>query len=99
MATTKIKSIPFEEIIDIKISGAFYMRIQNLFFDLISKLSEEDQKTLLEKVKEGAKDITDPAMYNAVTVLIIMNEIEYQANEQGKVKDQEIELPEDDKKN
>lgn len=98
MAKTKIKSIPFEEIIDIQISGAFYMRIQNLFFELISKLSEEDQKILLEKVKEGAKDITEPAMYNALTVLIIMNEIEYQANEQGKVKDQEVELPEDDKK-
>lgn len=99
MATTKIKTIPFEEIVDIKISGAFYMRIQNLFFELISKLSEEDQKILLEKVREGAKDITEPAMYNALTVLIIMNEIEYQANEQGKVKDQEVELPEDDKKN
>jgi len=99
MGTTKIKTIPFEEIIDIKISGAFYMRIQNLFFELISKLSEEDQKILLEKVREGAKDITEPAMYNALTVLIIMNEIEYQANEQGKVKDQEVELPEDDKKN
>ena len=37
-------------------------------------------------------------MYNALTVLIIMNEIEYQANEQGKVKDQEVEIPEDDKK-
>lgn len=99
MGTTKIKTIPFEEIVDIKISGAFYMRIQNLFFELISKLSEEDQKILLEKVREGAKDITEPAMYNALTVLIIMNEIEYQANEQGKVKDQEVELPEDDKKN
>ena len=98
MGTTKIKTIPFEEIVDIKISGAFYMRIQNLFFELISKLSEEDQKILLEKVREGAKDITEPAMYNALTVLIIMNEIEYQANEQGKVKDQEVELPEDDKK-
>jgi hypothetical protein len=94
MSKTKIKSIPFEEIIDIQISGAFYMRIQNVFLEMISKLSDEDQKQLLQKVKENSQDITDPAILNAITILILMNEIEHQANSQGKVKDQEVDIPE-----
>tara|TARA_B110000503_G_scaffold27536_1_gene43952 strand:+ start:7795 stop:8097 length:303 start_codon:yes stop_codon:yes gene_type:complete len=90
----KIKTIPFEEIIDIQISGAFYVRIQNIFLSLIQNLKDDDLKKLLEKIQTKPEEITDPVEYNIVTLMILMNEIEHQAKSTNKVKDQEIDIPE-----
>jgi|688.fasta_scaffold385037_2 hypothetical protein len=93
----QVKSIPYENIINIQISGAYYMRIQNLLFSLMGNFKEEDLKDFFTRLQNNNNEFKDSNEYNLATILILINEIELQAKEQNKITDQEVELPEDEK--
>jgi len=95
MAKKNITVLKFETLVDLKISGAYYARIQ----DLLLYITTTGDKETIIKASENLKNKVEPTNaleYNLETLLILINEIELQAKEQGKFDQQEIDLPDDD---
>jgi hypothetical protein len=75
----KIGYIPFDKIIDLKISGFFYGRIVKLFNTMLKGKENEFLKSMQElKTREPETDDE----FNFLTILILMNEIEQAAKTQ-----------------
>lgn len=75
-----VEVIAPDKIVNIQVSGAFYIRLQNLIIYLSSKKDiKEFSAVMLELTKREAKDEYE---FNLVTVLMLLNEIEVQAREQ-----------------
>jgi len=81
----KIEVLPNDAIMDIKISGAFVSRLQELFLYL-AKLKEEKEFLLhyavITKVKP--EEFKDPYEHHLYTVLALIHEIELVAKENKK---------------
>lgn len=95
MAKKNITVLKFESIVDLKISGAYYARIQ----DLLLYITTISDKEAILKASENLKNKVEPTNileYNLETLLILISEIELQAKEQGKFDQQEIDIPDDD---
>jgi len=87
-----IESIPPQNIIDVKISGAFYGRIHQLLLYYCREKSPEDiQQRIATLDMEKPRDDFD---YHLGTILTMVLEIEKVAKEQGKVKVIEFTPPE-----
>jgi len=93
MAKREIETIPYESIVDFKVSGAFYSRLQDLFFNLASQKSKEEYLTCIKNI--SAKNVSTNYEYDVQTLLILISEIESKAKEQGKMLMQEIEIPDE----
>ena len=93
MAKREIETLPYESIVDFKVSGAFYARIQNLFFNLSSEKSKEDYTACIKNI--SSNNITTNYEYDIQTLLILITEIESKAKEQGKMLMQEIDIPDE----
>jgi hypothetical protein len=80
-----VEIIPFESVIDIKISGDFVGRIANFLTNFFPYKNEEHYKELIKNVKENTNQ-DDPYVYNFTTLVALQAHIEQQAREQNVVK-------------
>lgn len=92
MATVKIDTIPSDSIIDMKISGAFYEQLKIVLLSQTEKVKPDDLMAMLERFKnpQPAENAEEHTIY---TLLVLINEIERKAKEQGLTKVQEVVLP------
>ncbi len=93
MSTKKVETIPFETVVDIQISGAFYARIQNLLMHLSMQHPQEDFVKALERLKNA--EPTNEFEYHLLTLLTLSQEIEAKAKLQNKLEMRDIPEPED----
>lgn len=75
--------------IEIKISGAFYARLQQLAMFNMQDKTMADVEKAVNLLKENKFE--DPWSYNYATILILLSTIESEATNQGKVIDKPIE--------
>lgn len=85
----KIKVLPYKNIVDIQISGAFYARIQSLFMSKCETLDKEQIDATVVKIKEGKR--AETIQEEELMVLIaLMSAIESAAVKQNKTEDQDL---------
>jgi len=94
MAKMTYKSIPNDAIIDIKVSGSFYLRLVELLNSLGESVPLDEFKDVLEKIKDD-KPAGSLFEFNVHTILMMIYEIEKEALSQNKAKDEEIEVPDE----
>jgi hypothetical protein len=94
MAKMTYKSIPNDAIIDIKVSGSFYLRLVELLNSLGESVPLDEFKDVLEKIKDD-KPAGSLFEFNVHTILMMIYEVEKEALSQNKAKDEEIEVPDE----
>jgi hypothetical protein len=82
MNTTMVEVIPYDAIIEIKLSGGFYGMIQEIAKFLITNKNNEELQSAMEQLK--TQNFTDDWVKHYQTLLILCKEIEKEANAQGK---------------
>jgi hypothetical protein len=87
MAT--IPTIKEDSIITIQVNGSFYARVQHLIMYMLESLEPQRIQEIFDKIN-GDK-INEPLAAHIQTLVVLMNEIEREATEQGKVEETEIE--------
>jgi hypothetical protein len=85
----KYKGIDHESLIDIKVSGAYFHRVQDFLFYWMNQKPSEEVAKIIENLKTNQP--TDEYSYHLLTIIMLVQEIEKQANEQNLIKDFEIE--------
>lgn len=98
MAKMKYETLPNEAIVDIKVSGSFYLRLVSLLNSLGESVPLEEFKDVLEKIKED-KPADSLFEFNVHTILMMIYEIESEAIKQKKTKEEEIEVPDEPSEN
>ena len=96
MAKVKYKAIPDEAIIDIQVSGSFYARLVELLAALGASVEQDKFKAAIEALKtaDPPKELFE---FNVQLVMLLIYEIEKKAVEQNKMKDMEIDIPDEKK--
>jgi len=82
-----MKVLNESQIIDIKVSGAFYARVSQLALHLAADKTAADIKRAADLLNEGKFE--DPWSYHYGTILALLSTIERGAIEQNKVEDRE----------
>jgi hypothetical protein len=87
--TIKYKTLPFDALIDVQISGTFYKKLVDLLSALADSVTAEEFQAVVEKLKtdDAPKDIFE---INVHLILALIFEIETKAVAQNKVKEVEI---------
>jgi hypothetical protein len=87
--TIKYKTLPFDALIDVQISGTFYKKLVDLLSALADSVTAEEFQAVVEKLKtdDAPKDIFE---INVHLLLALIFEIETKAVAQNKVKEVEI---------
>lgn len=84
MENLQVEIIKDAGIIDIKLSGSFYRRIQHALHVLASTESEEALSALVDKINNEVSDDQLSDWENAIqTMMILCSEIEEKAKQQG----------------
>jgi hypothetical protein len=92
----EIEVIKPDIMIDAKISGAFYMRLQNLLFFLLSQKDEKSVTEALSKLDPTKPVETGDGYVQALeTVLVLITSLEENAKTQGLVSKEQIEIKEE----
>ena len=94
----KYETLPNEAIVDIKVSGSFYLRLVSLLNSLGESVPLEEFKDVLEKIKED-KPADSLFEFNVHTILMMIYEIESEAIKQKKTKEEEIDVPDEPSEN
>lgn len=89
-----ISTIKEDDIIDIKVNGSFYARVQALMFYLLDGKDPEFVTEVFEKIKNN--EIDDPYVAHLQSVVVLMREIEEQAKKQDKITEKDIEESNED---
>ena len=89
-----VNTIKEEDIIDIKVNGSFYARIQALMFYLLEDKEPQYITEVFEKIKNN--NIDDVYVAHLQTVVVLMREIEEQAKNQDKITEKDIEESNED---
>lgn len=89
-----ISTIKEEDIIDIKVNGSFYARVQALMFYLLEGKEPEYITEVFDKIKNN--NIDDAYVAHLQTIVVLMREIEEQAKQQDKITDKDIEESNED---
>lgn len=89
--TQKIEVIPYDSIIKVEVSGAYYARFHQLFISYISQKSPEEFAKILAELKD--REPATEYEHNVVTLLSFIKEIELKAKEQSQTKMEEMALP------
>lgn len=89
-----VSTIKEEDIIDIKVNGSFYARIQALMFYLLEDKEPQYVTEVFEKIKNN--NIDDVYVAHLQTIVVLMREIEEQAKKQDKITDKDIEESNED---
>lgn len=98
METNKVNiiSIAPEAIVDLKVSGAFYQRLNRLLYTIGTIKGEEEMMKAILKIKNDGlinsnKEITDFFAFDIETLLILLRDLEQAFKDAGHTKDNEIE--------
>ena len=86
MAT--IPTIKEDSVISIEVNGSFYARIQHLIIFLLEGLEPQRVQEIFDKIKN--ENIDEPLPAHVQTLVVLMNEIEREANKQGKIEQSEV---------
>lgn len=89
-----VSTIKEEDIIDIKVNGSFYARIQALMFYLLEDKEPQYITEVFEKIKNNTID--DAYVAHLQTIVVLMREIEEQAKNQDKITEKDIEESNED---
>lgn len=89
-----VSTIKEEDIIDIKVNGSFYARIQALMFYLLEDKEPQYITEVFEKIKNNTID--DVYVAHLQTIVVLMREIEEQAKNQDKITEKDIEESNED---
>lgn len=89
-----VNTIKEEDIIDIKVNGSFYARIQALMFYLLEDKEPQYITEVFEKIKNN--NIDDVYVAHLQTIVVLMREIEEQAKNQDKITEKDIEESNED---
>lgn len=99
--TYKVKGIPPDAIVDLKISGLFYGRIVGAYFCLAQKLPKEDFLKYMKAIEQNKvmelpleADQLNATALETLTIMIKALEDSFQA--QGVLVDETVELPSGD---
>jgi len=84
-----VSTIKEDDIIDIKVNGSFYARVQALMFWMLEGKEPEYITEVFNKISEN--NIDDAYVAHLQTVVVLMREIEEQAKNQNKLTDKEVE--------
>lgn len=82
------KGIPFDALVKIEVSGSFAGRLQQLLIFMMEKKSPGEIHKIIEELR--TKEPEDVYSFNLLTIIILIQEIEKQAIEQGLIKDFEV---------
>jgi hypothetical protein len=83
-----MKVISPESIVEIKVSGAFYARLQQLAIHNMDGKTTEDVQKAMQLLQEGKFE--DPWSYHYATIVVLLSTIENEAVKQNKVVEKEI---------
>jgi hypothetical protein len=86
MAT--IPTIKEDSIITIQVNGSFYSRVQHLIMYMLESLEPQKIQEIFEKINND--QIDEPLAAHIQTLVVLMNEIEREADSQGKIEETEI---------
>lgn len=89
-----ISTIKEEDIIDIKVNGSFYARIQALMFYLLEGKEPQFITEVFEKIKNN--NIDDAYVAHLQTIVVLMREIEEEAKKQDKITEKDVEESNED---
>lgn len=89
-----ISTIKEEDIIDIKVNGSFYARIQALMFYLLEGKEPQFITEVFEKIKNN--NIDDAYVAHLQTIVVLMREIEEEAKKQDKITEKDTEESNED---
>lgn len=94
MAKIKYQALPKDAVVDIQISGTFYMRMVDLLSALGESVGIDEFKKVLQKLKDNnpAESLFE---FNVHTLMSLIYEVEKQAIAQNKCKIEEMEVPDD----
>jgi hypothetical protein len=87
----QVESIPMDAIVNIKVSGAYYATLQQVFMDLAMTRPEAEFKTAMEKLKGNEKPSSKYEMH-LQTLLALIFEVENEAKAQGLVVKKEVDM-------
>jgi len=87
--------IDLSAVVDIKISGYFYNKIQSLLMIKASEVSEEEFTKVLTKLKESDSKIDSLYESEIHILLALVSAIEKGAKEQNKITYKELDLEKD----
>lgn len=79
----KVKIIPSKNIVDIKVSGAFYARLQQLVIHWTSLKTQEELKIALNNISKESGP-TNEYEYHLFTLVSIIGALEEEADKQNK---------------
>jgi hypothetical protein len=92
----EIDVIKPDVLIDVQISGAFYMRLQNLLFYILSQKGEQEVNDILSKLDPVTPTKTDDAYIQSLeTILVLITSVEQNAKTQGLISKHEMEIKEE----
>lgn len=74
--------------ISIEVNGSFYARVQHLIMFLLEGLEPQRVQEIFDKINNENIDEALPA--HVQTLVVLMNEIEKEANKQGKIEQTEV---------
>ena len=85
----KLQVIPFDCLIDLQISGAFYARLQGLFMRKCDSIEKEILTSIIEKLKNSKRAETD--LEEEIMILTgLVSAIEKAAVDQKKTREEEF---------
>lgn len=74
--------------ISIEVNGSFYARVQHLIMFLLEGLEPQRIQEIFDKISN--EQIDEPLPAHIQTLVVLMNEIEREANQQGKIEQTEV---------
>lgn len=87
----KFKGIPFKSFVKIDIGGGFAARVQELTVHYMAQKTPEESAKLMDELK--TREPKDEYEYHMMTLLVLLHEIESEAQKQGILEDMEIDVP------
>ena len=92
MAKITYPTIPDDVLVDIKVSGSFHKRLVSLLGGLGESVPLDEWKAVLERLKTD-KPADTLFEFNVHTILMMIYEVEVEAQKQGKITTAEVDDP------
>ena len=93
---SEVMVLPDENIVNIPISGSFNKALEGLFFYMLEPYNASEVIHIMGMIKSDFKDVDDDKIPNGAralwTVLTLLSEIHWQANEQDKMEKTEAKV-------
>jgi hypothetical protein len=86
-----VKTVPFDAVTNVEISGAYLARLHQLNHFLISHIKPNDVARIKADMETG--DPKDPLAYHMLTVMVLIRSAETQMEKEGKSEIKEVTPP------